>query len=338
MADRVRWGILGAGFIADYQFIPAVKASPRGEVVAVAARDADRAAAFAQRHAIPRSVAGYERLISDPDVEAVYVALPNSAHAEWTMAAAAAGKHVICEKPLARDAREAAVVVEACARAGVALAECFVYRYHPQTLRIGRWLREGAIGEVRTVHANFHFTMDAERRRRDIRMSAPLAGGALMDLGCYPISWLRFVFGEEPESAAARAVWDPEGGVDTQMVGMLSFSAGRAGTFDCSFDCDQDLSTTIVGTKGRIVVAQPYHPRGSGATVRLLRRGLPEEVHVDAKDEPAFLAAVEAFHATVRDGAPLRVPSRDGVDNMAAIDAVRASAAAGGALRPVSRP
>jgi xylose dehydrogenase (NAD/NADP) len=338
LAERVRWGILGTAAIAENQFIPAVRASRRGEVVAVAARDGARAAAYARRHGIPKAVAGYAELLADPDIDAVYIPLPNALHAQWTQAAAAAGKHVICEKPLAANAAEAAAAVAACTQAGVALFECFVYHYHPQTLRIAGWLREGAIGEVRTVHANFHFVLAAERRRQDIRMSAPLAGGAMMDLGCYPVSWLRFAFGTEPLAAAAQAVWDPQAGVDTQMVGMLTFPGGRAGTFDCSFDCEHVLETTIVGTAGRIVVAQPFHPRGSGATVRLLRRGQPEEFHVDARDEPAFLPAVEGFHDTVLDGAPLRVPPRDGIDNLAVLDAVRASAHGGGVLQPVLRP
>lgn len=336
MGTGVRWGILSAANIAAGQFIPAVAASRRGSLEAVAARDPARAAAYAQRHGIRRVLPDYAALIADPEIDAVYVPLPNALHAEWTCAAARAGKHVLCEKPFAQDAGEARVAVEACERAGVVAMESFVYRCHPQTLRVGRWLREGAIGEVRNAHAAFHFTMTGARRQTDIRMSAPLAGGSLMDVGCYPISWLRFVFDAEPTAAAARGHWDAAQGVDTHVVGMLHFAPDRAGTFSCSFDTDSTLQARIVGTGGEIVVAQPYHPRGDGATVTLRRRGRPEEVACDARDEPAFLAAVEHFHDCVLDGATPCLPVRDAIGQMAAIDAVRRSAQAGGATSPVS--
>ncbi len=338
MADRVRWGILSAATIAASQFIPAVRASRRGVLEAVAARELPRAEAFARGNGIRRALAGYAELIADPEVDAVYIPLPNALHAEWTIAAARAGKHVLCEKPLASDAVEAAQAVAACERAGVVHFESFVYRYHPQTLRIARWLREGSIGEVRNVHAAFHFRMRDERRTGDIRMSVPLAGGALMDVGCYPISWLRFAFGEEPTAATAQAVFAKDGGVDTHVVGMLHFRHGRAGTFSGSFDSQTTPQARIVGTGGEIVVAQPYHPRGPGATVTLHRSGQPAEEHCDTADEPSFLAALEHFHACVLDGAQPVLTSRDAIGNMAAIDAVRRSALAGGVTEPVRQP
>jgi predicted dehydrogenase len=338
VAERVRWGILGAANIAAWQFIPAVRASRRGALVAVAARDAARAREFAARHGIPRAHAGYEALLADPEVDAVYIALPNALHAAWTEAAARAGKHVFCEKPFAANAPEAARAVAACEAAGVLCMEAFVYRYHPQTQRLERWLREGAIGTVRTVHAAFHFVLGGERRRTDIRMQAALAGGALMDVGCYAVNWLRLVFGEEPQQATAVAVWDPERGVDTQLVGMLHFSGGRAGTLSCGFDMPGTVATRVVGTEGEIVVSQPYHPRGQEATVALRRLGQAEEVYRDARDEPPFLAAVEHFHDCLLDGRPPRLTARDAIGNMAAIDALLRSARAGGATRPVELP
>lgn len=338
MGEQVRWGILSAANIAAWQFIPAVKASRRGVLEAVAARDPARAAKYAEAQGIRRVVADYAALVADPDIEAIYVPLPNALHAEWTIAAARAGKHVFCEKPLAADAASAQAAVLACERAGVVAFESFVYRYHPQTLRIAAWLRAGAIGEVRGVHAAFHFTMTGSKRQTDIRMSAPLAGGSLMDVGCYPISWLRFVFGEEPVAATARGIWHPTQRVDTHLSGMLHFSGERAGTFSCSFDSNTSLLTRIVGTDGEIVVTQPYHPRGGEATVTLRRSGRPEEVCHDARDEPAFLAAVEHFHDCVLAGAHPILTARDGIGNMAAIDAVRRSAEGGGRTEPVRQP
>lgn len=338
MAGRVRWGILGAANIASWQFIPAVKASQRGDLLAVAARDPVRAAAFAERQGIPRVHPDYATLLADPEIDAVYIGLPNSLHAEWTTAAARAGKHVICEKPFAIDAVQALRAVEACEDAGVIHMEAFVYRCHPQTLRVAQWLRSGAIGTVRTVHAAFHFVMTGTRRRTDIRMNAGLAGGALMDVGCYPVSWLRFVFGEEATGASAEAVWEPEQGVDSQLVGMLHFSGGRAGTLSCSFDTPATLATRIVGTGGEIVVTQPYHPRGPGATVALHRLGQAEEIHNDAADEPPFLAAVDHVHDCILDGVRPMVTARDAIGNMAAIDALLRSARAGGERAPVQLP
>lgn len=338
MGDQVRWGILSAANIAAWQFIPAVKASRRGVLEAVAARVPGRAEAYAKEHGITRVVADYAALIADPGIDAVYVPLPNALHAEWTAAAARAGKHVLCEKPLASNAMEAKAAVEVCERANVVHFESFVYRYHPQTLRVAGWLKDGAIGQVRNVHAAFHFTMAGPSRQTNIRMSAPLAGGALMDVGCYPISWLRFVFGEEPVAATARGIWDAQQGVDTHLVGMLHFSGERAGTFSCSFDSNSTLLTRIVGTAGEIVVTQPYHPRGPEATATLRRSGQPEQIERDAKDEPPFLAAVEHFHDCVLDGTRPILTARDGIANMAVIDAVRRSAQGAGATEPVLQP
>jgi len=338
MPDQVRWGILGAANIASWQFVPAVAASRRGLLAAVASRDRARGEAFAAKNGVARVHASYEALLDDPAIDAVYIGLPNGLHARWTIAAAAAGKHVLCEKPWASNAAEALGSVQACERAGVVHFESFVYRCHPQTLRVGHWLREGAIGTPRTVHAAFHFVMSGDQRRTNIRMNADLVGGALMDVGCYPVSWLRFSFGEEPHAASAAAVFDPQQHVDSQLVGLLHFSGGRSGTLSGSFDLPGTLLTRILGTGGEIVVTQPYHPRGAEATVALRRLGQPEELHHDARDEPPFLAAVEHFHDRVLDGVPPLLAGRDAIGNMAAIDALLASAHAGGATLPVRQP
>jgi xylose dehydrogenase (NAD/NADP) len=334
--DVVRWGILGAANIASWQFTPAVRASRRGVLAAVAARDLGRARAFAAGNGVERALGSYEELLADPGIDAVYIGLPNALHAPWTIRAAMARKHVLCEKPWAASAAEGLEAVRACERAGVVHAEAFVYRCHPQTLLVRRWLDGGAIGEVRGVHAAFHFVMPPERRAVDIRMRADLAGGALMDVGCYPVSWLRFVFGAEPLAATAAAVF--ERGVDTHLAGMLHFAGGRAGTLSGSFDAPGTLETRIAGTGGEIVVSQPYHPRGPGATAVLRRNGAPEEVRREARDEPPFLAAVEHFHDRVLDGVPALLPGRDALGNMAAIDALLSSARAGGTTVPVIPP
>lgn len=335
LPEFVRWGLLGTASIARGQFIPAVRASQRGVIAAVAARDRVRAEAFAAEHGIPVAHEGYAALLADPGVDAVYIALPNSLHAPWMIAAAEAGKHVFCEKPLATSAEEALAAVRACEQAGVVHFEAFVYRYHPQTRRVERWLRQGAVGEVRSVHAAFQFVLPEAARDTNIRTSRPLAGGSLMDVGCYCVSWLRFTFGEEPQAATARSVWDWARGVETHTVGMLHFSGERAGTLASSFDVPGTVATRIAGTGGEIVVSQPYHPRGEGATVSLHRPGREPEVHRDAPDQPTFLPAVEHFHGCVLDGATPLLTARDAVGNMAALDALRRSARSGGRTEPV---
>ncbi len=331
----MRWGILGAAAIAERQFIPAVRAAGGGELVALASRDAERGDAFARRHAIARVYRSYAELLAAPQVDAVYIPLPNSLHAAWTEAAARAGKHVLCEKPLAGNAAAAREAAAACEAAGVVAMEAFVFRCHPQTLRLQGWLRDGAIGAVRTAHAAFHFLLPGARRSDNIRMRADLEGGALLDVGCYPVSWLRLVFGLEPIAASARAVWDRTGGVDTQLVGMLHFDAGRAATLSCGFDAPGGLEARILGSAGEIIVTQPYHPRGPGATITLRRPGQPDEVQSDAVDEPSFTAAVRHFQARIQGDASPLVDIQDGVRNMESLDALRRSAMDDGSTVPV---
>ncbi len=331
----VRWGILGAATIAGNQFIPAVRAAGGGELVALASRDAERGEAFARQHAIPRVYRGYAELLAAPQVDAVYIALPNNLHALWTEAAARAGKHVLCEKPLAGHAAAAREAAAACEAAGIVAMEAFVFRCHPQTLRLQAWLRDGAIGTVRTAHAAFHFLLPADRRPDNIRMRADLEGGALLDVGCYPVSWIRLVFGTEPAAASARAVWDRSSGVDTQLVGMLHFDAGRAATLSCGFDAPAGLEARVLGSAGEIVVTQPYHPRGPGATITLRRPGQPDEVHADAVDEPSFTAAIRHFQARIQGSVSPLVDVQDGVRNMETLDALRRSALDDGSTVPV---
>lgn len=316
---RIKWGILGCANIARKSFLPAVAASANGTAVAIASRDGAKAAAWAQEHQIDRSYDSYERLLADPEVDAVYIPLPNSLHAEWIERAAAAGKHVFCEKPLTANAAEAVQAVAAAARHGVLLFEAFVYRLHPQTALVRRLLDEGAIGEVKTAHAWFHFHL--QERVHNVRMKADLAGGALMDVGCYCIDWARWLLGE-PESVWASAQY--EAGVDTTCQGALRFAEGRSVTFSASMDCTGYQGARIFGTKGEIELTAPWHPRGEQAAV-IVRTPDGETVHRVSQDEPPFTAAVNAFGDAVLAGRPLPVAPDEGTRNMRAIDAARAS-------------
>src|SRR5688500_11487316 len=206
----LRWGIVSTARIARERFVPGVRAASEGEVVAIASRDAGRAQAVATELRIPRAYATYEALLADPEVDAVYIGLPNGLHAEWTVRAAEAGKHVLCEKPAARRAADAQRMVEACGRAGVVLMEAFMYRLHPQHARVLELVRQGAIGDPVFVRASFCFAMSAERRAAgDVRLQAGLEGGALMDVGCYALNAARYIFGAEPLAVSAQQRLDP---------------------------------------------------------------------------------------------------------------------------------
>ena len=204
MADRVRWGIIGTASIAARAFLPAV--TEAGGVAVVAGRDASRAAQWARENGIGRVIVGYQQLVDDPDVDAVYIPLPNSLHAEWTIKALRAGKPVLCEKPLTASPAEAEQVLAVAAQTGTPLWEAFVFPFHDQMTRIRGLLADGIIGELREIQSNFHFALGSAAART--RMSASLAGGALYDVGCYPVRLARDLFGGEHDTARAGAVWD----------------------------------------------------------------------------------------------------------------------------------
>src|SRR3990172_516951 len=221
MSGRLRWGILGAASIAVRRVMPAIARSRAGMLYAVASRDQRRAEEIAGRFGIPHVYGAYEALLADREVDAVYIPLPNNLHRPWTERAAAAGKHVLCEKPLGVTAEDAAAMVAACAMRGVVLQEAFMYRYHPQIDRLRGLLREGAIGAPWLVRAWFSFTTGSG----NIRLDPTLGGGGLLDVGCYAVNISRLVLGE-PVSAAAEAVYDD--GVDVRLSGLLAFPEARA--------------------------------------------------------------------------------------------------------------
>jgi len=219
--EPIRWGILGTAGIAQSAFLPALREAGGGEALVVASRDAARAEAWASEHGVTRGVAGYERVISDPEVEAVYVPLPNGLHAEWTIGALEAGKAVFCEKPLCATPEETERVLEVARASDGPLWEAFVFPFHDQMDRVRRLLADGAIGEVREIVSRFHFLLDDPD---DIRLFAELAGGSIQDVGCYPIRLARLLFDDEPDLSRtiADAVWVGTG-VDTELWGALAF-------------------------------------------------------------------------------------------------------------------
>jgi predicted dehydrogenase len=332
MTDRVRWGILSTANIGVHRFIPGAMASSNGTVTAIGGRDRNRTARVAAKLGIPRVHGSYDELLADPEIDAIYNPLPNTMHAEWTLRAAQAGKPVLCEKPLTRDAAEAASLVSACKQHGVLLMEAFMYRFHPQHDRVRALMEAGAIGELRAIRSAFTFNM-SPLNPANVRLQADLAGGALMDVGCYCVNAARMIFGEEPISASATWDFRPEYGVEIALTGVLTFSDGRTTIFDCGFRAAGQGAYTVVGTTGTIEVPAAFVP-GTADTFVILgdAKGRHEE-RIPGVDQ--YRLEAEEFAACLQEGRPLRYPAEDAVANMRVLDALSRSARASGLSQQV---
>lgn len=322
----LRIGVLGAAKIAR-AFIAGVRPSTKVAVVAVASRDAERARNFARETGIPSVHASYEALLADPAIDAIYNPLPNSLHATWSIRAMDAGKHVLCEKPLATSADEARAMFAAARRNGVHLAEAYPYRAQPQTLKLRELLVAGAIGRVQLVHAAFGFPMaDAA----NIRLNEALAGGALMDAGCYPVSLARMIAGERPVRVQAMARWT-ESGVDRTLVASLEFAGGLLAQISCSFATARHRQAFIAGDAGSIATTYLNDTSAAQPPVLELKRGTaldtPREL-VETTATNGFLAEAEAFRDLVVEG-PDRwtgATPQESIDIAATLEAIAASA------------
>ena len=296
----MRLGILGTARIAR-AFCEGVAGSGHVSVAAVASREAGRAQAFAHELGIPRHHGSYEALLGDREIDAVYNPLPNSLHVDWSVRALRAGKHVLCEKPLAPSAHEARAMFAAAHEHGVYLVEGYPFRSQPQTLTLRELLAGGAIGRPRFIQAHFSFTLDAAR---DIRLEPKLAGGALMDVGCYCVCLIRMISMQRPARVWAVPQWHA-GGVDRAMTGTLEFADGLLAQFSAGFDAALERHARIVGSEGVIQTSFFNHPPKSGPAELLVKRG-------DASRDPyhplpvpsmnGFLAEAEAFERMVRLG------------------------------------
>ena len=318
---RLRWGLLGTARI-NRALIPALRASPGAELVAVASRDPDKGTAYAREWGIPR-VLGYEEMLADPGVDVVYVPLPNSLHAEWTIRAARAGKHVLCEKPLALTVAEVDAVAAAARENRVVVAEAFMYRHHPQTRRVKELLDAGAIGDVKLVRGAFTFDLT---REGDVRLTPSLGGGSLWDVGCYPVSYARYLLGAEPvEAFGWQAVG--ESGIDEGFYGQLRFGPGVYAQFDSGFRAAFRTRLEVVGRKGSIVVHRPFKPTPR-ESVLLTRGDETEEIAVSGPEE-LYLGEVEDMADAVRHGRPPAVSLAESRGNVATLVALYQSARAG---------
>jgi predicted dehydrogenase len=326
-ADALRWGVLSTADIARRKVIPGLRRAERSEVVAIASRDAGTAERVAAELDIPRAHGSYEALLADPGVDAVYVPLPNHLHPTWAIAAAAAGKHVLCEKPLAMTSADAARMVEAADATGVILMEAFMYRHHPSWVAARSLLREGRIGRLVAVQSWFSYFNDDPANIRNI-VSA--GGGALYDIGCYCVNLSRMLFEAEPERVEGAIIRDPTSGTDILTTGLLAFADGIA-TFGCSTRAEDDQRVDIYGTSGRISMEIPFNiPPDRPTRISVIAGGDPpvapavETLTFPTKDP--YAAEAEAFVAAVLDGAPHPLPPIDAVANLRVIERVFASA------------
>jgi predicted dehydrogenase len=324
--DSIRWGILSTANIGREQVVPAIQAADRCEVVAVASRNLEKASAYADQLGIERAYGSYGQLLRDPDIDAVYIPLPNHMHAEWAIAAIENSKHVLCEKPIALSSAEAETMAAAAASAGVVLREAFMYRFHPSWVAARRIVEEGVIGEIVAIDSWFSYFNDDAANIRNI---AEYGGGALMDIGCYSIHLSRMLTGAEPTSIKAYVQRDPNLGIDTLTTAILEFG-NTVATFGCSTRAEPDQRVDVYGTKGRISIEIPFNiPTDRPTRLSVIAGGNPptdpgtKVVEFDPVNQ--YTLQAEAFAAAILDGKPVPDSGSDIAGNMKVIERVLAA-------------
>ena len=338
---RVRWGLMSTARI-NARLIPGLRRSDRSEVIAVASRSTERAEDYAAEWKIPRAYGSYADLLLDPDVDAVYISLPNSLHLKWAVRSAEAGKHVLCEKPLALTAADVGVMQDAARRNGVTLQEATMMRYHAQTLHVRELVSGGAIGEIRAMHGVFHNKLTNDQ---DIRLDPKLGGGSLWDLGSYSVNFMRTMVGAEPIQVHAWQV-SHSTGVDVSFTAHMRFATGMTAQFQCGFDAMPHTEADIVGSMGMIHLDLPWVNRpGESGNVRIVRIGQDPQPGgfgdspADAETETLTYENVDPYRdqmaavvATILDGAAPVISAEDSRRNIAVIEALYRSARTGGVV------
>jgi len=316
---KYNWGILSTANIGRKAMIPALKASRFAQVVAVASRDTQRANDFAKELKIPKSFGDYQALLDDPTIDVIYNPLPNHLHKPWTIKAAEAGKHILCEKPLALNVEECHEMIAAARSNGVQLMESFMYRHHPRIQAAREMIHKGLIGEIRTIESAFTFNL---KRQNDIRLKPEMGGGSLMDVGCYCINISRLMAGREPLVVQARSVLS-DSGVDIQMTAILDFGDGLLAHFDCAFNQSHRQRCIIAGTQSFLVLEKPFLPGKGKTAIQLIRGGKSQSIKFSGKDE--YQLIVEDFTAAIENGM-IPYPPEDAAANMQVIQSLIKSA------------
>ena len=334
MAKKIRWGVLGAANIAIKKVIPAMQAGKFCEITAIASRNAEKAKRAANDLDIPKFYGTYEDLLNDSEIEAVYIPLPNHLHLEWSIKAAEAGKHVLCEKPIGLSAAEVRKLIEIRNRTGVKIQEAFMVRTHPKWLVVRDLIRQGRIGRLTAINGFFsYFNDDAS----NIRNKPEMGGGALLDIGCYCINISRFIFDGEPERISGLIVKDEKTGIDRLTSAMMDFPEGHA-TFTCSTQLVPFQKMQFFGTRGRIEVEIPFNiPPATRTRIFIddgadLYGGSIETIEFPAADQYAIQG--DSFSRAILENSEQAISLEDSFANMAAIDAVFRAAETGGRESP----
>jgi predicted dehydrogenase len=326
MPNKLRWGVLGAARIATVKVIPAMQRSSLTAITAIASRDLAKAKQAAAELGIPKAYGSYEELLADPEIDAIYNPLPNHLHVPWSIKAAEAGKHVLCEKPIALTVAEARTLIEARDRTKVTIGEAFMVRTHPQWLRARETVRSGEIGELRAVMTAFtYFNRDPQ----NVRNIADIGGGGLMDIGCYAIQFSRFLFEQEPARAVSLIERDPEMQTDRLTSALLDFPRGQA-IFTVSTQLSPHQRVQILGTKGRIEVVIPVNTPPDQPTRIFVDAG-PDAFGADAREVgfpvcDQYTIQGDEFTKAIRGERDVPTPLEDSVANMAVVEALFRSA------------
>ena len=326
MTDKIlNWGLLSTAHI-NHSLIPDLRLSKRNHLLAVASRSQESAKSFAKNWKISRTHGSYEALLADPDIDVIYNPLPNHLHAEWTIKAVEAGKHVLCEKPIVLNVAEVDAIAAAAGKHKRVVAEAFMYRHHPQTLKAMELVRDGSLGTLKLLRGSFSFVLD---REGDIRLDPAMGGGSIWDVGCYPISFMRAALGAEPLEAFG---WQVTGqtGIDDTFVGQLRFAGDVYGQFDSSFVIPFHAYMEIVGSEGTLIIPEPFKP-GLNGKIFLVRDGKTETIKV--KGQALYLGEVEDMADAILLGKAPRISLEDSRANVAAIKALLESARTGAAVK-----
>jgi predicted dehydrogenase len=320
--SKVKWGVLSTAKIAVGKVIPAMQKSEWCDIIAISSRDPQKAQAVAEKLGIPRAYGSYEALLADPEIEAVYIPLPNHLHVPLSIQALQAGKHVLCEKPIALNAAEAEELLKVSRQfPHLKIMEAFMYRFHPQWRTAKRLVQEGIIGELRAIQTLFSYYNDDPQ---NVRNQADIGGGALLDIGCYAVSLSRFIFNAEPSRVLGTSTIHPQFHTDTLTSGILEFSSGTA-TFTVSTLMQPYQDVKIFGTKGVIHVTIPFNAPPNHVTYQFLTCGEKDESSLFPMCDQYTLQG-DAFSRAILENTPVPTPLEDAVANMKVIDAVVASA------------
>lgn len=316
---KVRFGVLSTAKIGREKVIPAMQQSDLCEISAICSRNQKRAEETAAQLSIPKAHGSYEELLADPEIDAIYNPLPNNLHVQWTIKSLMAGKHVLCEKPIGMDVKDARLLLDATKQfPDLKVMEAFMYRHHPRWKRTFELVRSGKLGEIIAVHSFFSYYNDDPENYRN---SAEMGGGGLMDVGCYCVSVARLVFGRKPVSATGYSDYDPDFNVDRLTSGLLNFETGTS-VFSCSTQCHKDQYVKIFGTRGKIELDWPFNPDFTKPT---LLKSVIDEIEIIEEFEPCdhFTLQGDAFAKAVLNDEPVPISLEDSIENMEVIDMVR---------------